>query len=52
MGGEARAVAHNIFLDGNDFKSSAHVSKIPEVADIVAGLAVFYGHTRFAYTYV
>lgn len=52
MGGEGRAVAHNIFLDGNDFKSSAHVTKIPAVADLVAGLAVFYGHTRLAYTYV
>ena len=52
VGGEARAVAHNIFLDGNDFKSSAHVDKIPAVADLEGGLAVFYRHLRLAYTYI
>lgn len=51
-GGEARAVAHNIFLDGNDLESSPHVQRIPAVADLEAGLAVFWGHFRVAYTYV
>ncbi|HEX7966883.1 MAG TPA: lipid A deacylase LpxR family protein, partial [Stellaceae bacterium] len=52
VGGEARAVAHNIFLDGNDFKSSAHVDKIPLVGDAEGGLAFFYWHFRLAYTLV
>jgi lipid A 3-O-deacylase len=52
IGAEARAVGHNIFLDGNDFKSSAHVSKIPAVGDAETGVAFTYGHYRFAYTYV
>ena len=47
-GGEARAVAHNIFLDGNDFKSSAHVDKIPAVADLELGAAVVHRHFRLA----
>jgi len=52
VGNETRAVAHNIFLDGNDFKRSAHVDKYPVVADLEAGLAVLYGHYRFSYTYI
>ncbi|HWI28981.1 MAG TPA: lipid A deacylase LpxR family protein [Stellaceae bacterium] len=52
IGAEARAVAHNIFLDGNDFKSSAQVSKIPAVGDLEAGVAFTYRHYRLAYTYV
>jgi lipid A 3-O-deacylase len=52
VGSELRAVAHNIFLDGNDFKSSAHVEKYPAVADLEGGLAVLYGHWRFSYTYI
>ena len=52
LGAEARAVGHNIFLDGNDFKSSAHVSKIPAVGDVESGMAFAYKHLRFAYTYV
>ncbi|HEV2549107.1 MAG TPA: lipid A deacylase LpxR family protein [Stellaceae bacterium] len=52
FGGEARAVAHNIFLDGNDFKSSAHVDKIPAVGDLELGAAVVHRHFRLAYTYI
>jgi lipid A 3-O-deacylase len=52
LGAEARAVAHNIFLDGNTFQESAHVNKIPAVGDFEAGLALTYGHYRFAYTYI
>ena len=50
LGGEARLVARNIFLDGNSFQSSAHVSKYPAVADGQIGLAVTRGHLRLAYT--
>ena len=51
-GAVGRLVARNIFLDGNSFKSSAHVDKIPAVADGEAGFAVLYQHWRLAYTYV
>lgn len=37
--GGARAVAHNIFLDGNTFASSRSVDKRPVVAELTVGLA-------------
>ena len=52
VGGEARLVARNMFLDGNSFQSSAHVSKYPAVADGEIGLALTRGHFRLAYTLV
>jgi hypothetical protein len=45
-------VAHNIFLDGNDFKASAHVPKRPLVGDLEGGIAALWGHWRLAYSYV
>jgi len=51
-GAIGRLVARNIFLDGNSFKSSAHVDKIPVVGDGEAGFALLYQHWRLAYTYV
>jgi hypothetical protein len=36
---EGRAVARNIFLDGNTFEDSASVDKLPFVADFQIGLA-------------
>jgi hypothetical protein len=51
-GVEARAVARNIFLDGNSFKSSASVEKIPAVGDLEAGAALFWRHYRLSYTWV
>ncbi|MGH7013472.1 MAG: lipid A deacylase LpxR family protein [Stellaceae bacterium] len=41
-GAEGRAVARNIFLDGNSFASSAHVEKKPLVGDLTAGAALFW----------
>ena len=41
-GAQARLVAHNIFLDGNTFQTSASVEKKPMVADFSAGLALFW----------
>ena len=41
-GAEGRAVAQNIFLDGNTFASSAHVEKKPLVGDLTAGVALFW----------
>jgi len=51
-GALGRVVARNIFLDGNSFKSSPHVSKIPAVGDFEGGFALLYQHWRLAYTYV
>ncbi len=51
-GAEARAVARNIFLDGNSFKSIASVEKIPAVGDLEAGAALFWRHYRLSYTWV
>lgn len=51
-GVEGRAVAHNIFLDGNTFKESASVDKENFVADFQFGLAVTYGDTRVSYTHI
>lgn len=52
-GVEGRAVARNIFLDGNTFADSRSVSKEPLVADLQFGIAVTLGHsTRLAYTQV
>jgi hypothetical protein len=44
---EARAVAHNIFLDGNVFQDSPSVDKRIFVADFTAGFALRY--KRFQY---
>jgi hypothetical protein len=47
---EARAVAQNIFLDGNTFKSSPSVDKKTLVYDANAGVTVIFGKTSFSYT--
>jgi hypothetical protein len=52
VGTEERLVARNMFLDGNSFESSAHVTKYPAVADGEAGFAITRGHFRLAYTLV
>lgn len=41
-GTQGRAVARNIFLDGNTFASSPHVGKKPLVADFLGGAALFW----------
>jgi lipid A 3-O-deacylase len=51
-GVEGRAVAHNLFLDGNTFEDSASVDRNPYVADFQTGFAVSAGSWRLAYTYV
>ncbi len=51
-GFEGRAVARNIFLDGNTFQSSRSVSKKPFVADIMGGAVVNFSKFRLAYTHV
>jgi lipid A 3-O-deacylase len=42
VGAQGRAVARNIFLDGNTFRSSPSVDKEPLVADIQAGFSLFW----------
>jgi len=51
-GVEGRAVAHNIFLDGNTFTDSPDVDKKNFVADANVGLALTYGKTRLSYALI
>jgi len=51
-GVQARAVARNLFLDGNTFEDSASVERNPYVGDVQAGLSLSAGDWRLAYTYV
>ncbi|HTQ29847.1 MAG TPA: lipid A deacylase LpxR family protein [Opitutaceae bacterium] len=44
-----RAVARDIFLDGNTFVDSPSVRKRPLVADLSAGLGVYWGVVHLAY---
>lgn len=53
LGAEGRAVARNIFLDGNSFESSRSVGLRPLVGDLEAGAAVFYSDwLRLSYSYL
>jgi len=49
---EVRAVAQNIFLDGNTWKDSYGVEKEDFVGDVQAGVAFSVGDYRVAYTHV
>ncbi len=49
---EGRAVARNIFLDGNTFRDSHSVDKHPLVGDVQAGLAFTLDRYRLAYTHM
>ena len=49
---DGRAVAHNIFLDGNTFGNSPSVGHNVLVADLSAGFAVNYRNTKIAYAIV
>ena len=51
-GVQGRAVGRDLFLDGNTFEDSAHVQRIPYVADYQAGFSLSAGDWRLAYTYV
>jgi len=48
-GFDGRAVARNIFLDGNTFAKSRSVEKEPLVLDVQAGIAVVKGNIRISY---
>ena len=51
-GGVGRAVAHDIFLDGNTFRDSPSVDKKPFVADTFYGLGVVWDRWQLTYTEV
>ena len=51
-GAEARAVARDIFLDGNTFARSQSVNKKPLVGDFQAGFALVFERVRVTYTQV
>jgi hypothetical protein len=51
-GVQGRAVARNLFLDGNTFEDSASVERNPYVGDFQTGFAISAGDWRLAYTYV
>ncbi len=49
---EGRAVARNIFLDGNTFRDSPSVDKKNLVGSLQVGAAVTFGETRLSFTQV
>ncbi len=51
-GVDGRAVARNLFLDGNTLRESREVDKKPFVGDLQAGVAVTFGSMRLAYAQV
>jgi hypothetical protein len=51
-GVDGRAVARNVFLDGNTFRDSASVDKNYLVADISAGVSVIFKKFKLTYTQV
>ncbi|HTS19128.1 MAG TPA: lipid A deacylase LpxR family protein [Verrucomicrobiae bacterium] len=52
-GVDGRAVEHNLFLDGNSFRSGPSVERIPWVADLSTGGAVrMFRHLEISYTRV
>ncbi|EHL98660.1 hypothetical protein HMPREF9946_03514 [Acetobacteraceae bacterium AT-5844] len=51
-GVDGRAVAHDIFLDGNTWRDSRSVDKRPLVGDFQAGVAVVWRGVRFSLTQV
>jgi hypothetical protein len=52
LGADVRAVARNIFLDGNTFTESHSVDKIPFVFDIYSGVSVHWKSAKLTYTHV
>jgi lipid A 3-O-deacylase len=49
---DGRAVARDIFLDGNTFRASRSVDKNPFVADLSAGVGLIAGRWQLTYTQV
>jgi lipid A 3-O-deacylase len=51
-GVDGRAIARNIFLDGNTWQDSRHVDKIPYVGDLQLGAALTFPSFRLSFTHV
>ena len=51
-GVEGRAIARNLFLDGNTFQASRSVDKMNLVDDMVFGAAITFRAVRIAFTHV
>ncbi len=51
-GVDGKAIARNIFLDGNTFRESHRVDKEPWVLDLMAGVGMRIGYFNFSYAYV
>jgi hypothetical protein len=49
---DGRAIARNLFLDGNTFRDSPSVDKEPFVADFSYGVGLIAGRWQFTYTQV
>lgn len=49
---DGRAVARDIFLDGNTWKESHRVDRKRFVADMAAGLSILYKHVKLTYAHV
>lgn len=49
---EGRAVARDIFLDGNTFEDSHSVDKEPFVADVAFGASLNWRNTKLTYAYI
>lgn len=52
VGMDGRAFARNVFLDGNTWRDSRSVKKVPLVGDLQWGLAVTWKGVRATYTHV
>lgn len=52
LGAEGRAVARDVFLDGNTFRDSHHVDKRVVVGDFQAGVALLFRGVRISYAHV
>jgi lipid A 3-O-deacylase len=50
-GAEGRAIARNLFLDGNSFEPSRSVDKMNLVGDLVLGAAITFDSFRLAFTH-
>lgn len=48
-GADGQAVARDVFLDGNLFSRSAHVTRIPWIGELQAGFAVIWRGVRLSY---
>jgi len=51
LGVDGRAVARNVFLDGNTWRDSHSVTKEPLVADVYGGFSIIYKRMRLTYTH-